>query len=61
MSICKGIALLWYGVALARMLKQERSVGWEPFQKNLKFLLFCAVNLGGASLQQFYVIAVLSL
>ena len=58
MSICKSIALLWYGVALARMLKQERSVGWEPFQKNLKFLLFCAVNLGGASLQQFYVIAV---
>ena len=65
MSICRkglvSIALLWYGAALAGMLEAERRAGWEPFQKNLKYLLFCAVNLGGASLQQFYVIAVLSL
>ena len=62
MSICRkglvSIALLWYGAALAGMLEAERRAGWEPFQKNLKYLLFCAVNLGGASLQQFYVIAV---
>ena len=65
MSICRkglvSIALLWYGAALAGMLERERRTVWEPFQKNLKYLLFCAVNLGGASLQQFYVIAVLSL
>ena len=52
------IALLWYGAALACMLERGRRRGWEPFQKNLKYLLFCAVTLGSASLQQFYVIAV---
>ena len=50
MSICRkglvSIALLWYGAALAGMLEAERRAGWEPFQKNLKYLLFCALLCG---------------
>lgn len=46
-----GLFALWYGLALAVSLAQERAVGWKKMQRNGSFLAFVAAMMGAGSVQ----------
>lgn len=46
-----GTLTLWYSMALAVSLMQERTVGWKKMQKNGAFLSFIAAMMAGGSVQ----------